>query len=257
MPRYIDYARYYDYEHRATVPDFKFYLDYARQRGSPVLELACGTGRLLVPLAEAGVEMTGVDLSENMLAVCRQKVESRQLAGRTTLVHASMTDYDLPREDFALAFIAFRSFMHLYSQQEQLACLERTYNHLRPGGTLIIDLFSPIYRLLAQEPDRPFVLRREFDLPNGNHVIRKDRFVKNDPVLQIQYAELLFEEYDTKGTMVHELTVPLSMRYIFHFEMQLLLEKAGFEVIEFFRDYDKNPYDGTGEIIAIARKPHP
>lgn len=256
MPEYIDYAQYYDPGHQGTVPDLEFYLDYARQCGSPVLELACGTGRLLVPMAEAGIEMTGVDLSENMLAVCQKKVEDRQLTGQVSLFHASMADYNLPRKDFTLAFIAFRSFTHLYSQQEQLACLERTVAHLRPGGFLIIDIYAPLYRLLANEPDEPFTVRREFDLPNGHHVIRKDRFVKNDPVLQIQYSELRFEEYDLDGVMVNALNVPISTRYTFHFEMQLLLEKAGFEVADFFGAYEKTPFDGAGEIIAVARKPH-
>ena len=123
MPEYIDYAQYYDSGHEGTVSDFEFYLDYARKCGSPVLELACGTGRLLIPLAEQGIAVTGIDLSENMLAVCQTKVEDKQLNGQVNLVHASMADYDLPRKDFALAFIAFRSFTHLYSQQEQLACL--------------------------------------------------------------------------------------------------------------------------------------
>ena len=255
MLKYVDYAQYYDHFHRGAIADFGFYLDYARQYGSPVLELACGTGRLLIPLAEAGIEMTGVDLSENMLAVCRQKVERRQLAGRVNLVHASMVDYELSRKDFALAFIAFRSFMHLYSQQDQLACLRRTYEYLRPGGALIIDLFSPIYKLLAQEPDQPFSVRGKSDLPNGHHLIRKDRFLKNDPVLQIQYAELRFEEYDSEGALVAERTIPLSMRYTFRYEMQLLLEKVGFEVVEFFRDYDKNSFDGVGEIIVVAQRP--
>ncbi len=197
-----------------------------------------------------------MDLSENMLSVCKQKVENRQLVERVSLVHASMTDYDLPRKGFALAFIAFRSFMHLYSQQDQLACLRRTFEHLRPDGLLIIDIYSPNYKLLAQEPDEPFSVRREFDLPNGHHVIRKDRFVKNDPLLQINYAELRFEEYDAESTLVNERTIPISTRYTFRYEMQLLLEKTGFEVIEFFRDYDKTSYDGTGEIIVIAQRPH-
>jgi SAM-dependent methyltransferase len=254
VPEYIDYAQFYDHDHQGTVPDLEFYLDYARQCGSPVLELACGTGRLLVPMAEAGFAMSGVDLSKNMLAVCKKKVEDRKLAGRVSLVHASMTDYDLSRRDFALAFIAFRSFMHLYSQDEQLACLACTYEHLRPGGLLLIDIYAPLYALLAQDPNQPFAVRREFDLPNGHHVIRKDRFVKNDSMHQIQYAELRFEEYDLDGVMVNAHTIPLSTRYTFHFEMQLLLEKAGFEVIDLFRDFDKTPFDGTGEIITVARR---
>lgn len=256
MPEYIDYAQYYDSGHEGTVSDFEFYLDYARQCGSPVLELACGTGRLLIPMVQSGIEITGVDLSENMLAVCQTKVEDKQLTGQVNLIHASMADYDLPRKDFALAFIAFRSFTHLYSQQEQLACLARTYEHLRPGGMLIIDIYAPQYKFLAKEPDEPFAVRSEFDLPNGHHVIRKDRFVKNDPVQQIQYSDLRFEEYDADGLLLNILNVPVSTRYTFHFEMQLLLERAGFEIVDFFRDYDRTPFDGTGEIIAVARKLH-
>ncbi len=256
MPEYIDYAQYYDSGHQGTVSDFGFYLDYARQCGSPVLELACGTGRLLVPLAESGIEITGVDLSENMLTVCQEKVEDRQLARQVSLIHASMADFDLPRKDFALAFIAFRSFTHLYSQQEQLACLALTYEHLRPGGMLIIDVYAPQYKFLAKEPNEPFAVRSEFDLPNGHHVIRKDRFVRNDPIRQIQTSNLRFEEYDLNGVLVNTLKVPISTRYTFHFEMQLLFEKAGFGVVDLFRDYDKAPFDGTGEIIAVAKKPH-
>jgi len=65
---YVDFAEYYDFDHAITL-DVEFYLDFARQCGSPILELACGTGRLVVPLAEAGFEVYGIDLSENMLAV--------------------------------------------------------------------------------------------------------------------------------------------------------------------------------------------
>ena len=85
MPEYIDYAQYYDRDHQDTVSDFGFYLQYAQQCGSPVLELACGTGRLLVPLAESGLAMWGVDISENMLAVCKQKVAARHLTSQVNL----------------------------------------------------------------------------------------------------------------------------------------------------------------------------
>jgi SAM-dependent methyltransferase len=251
---YVDYAEYYDVDHDTQI-DVEFYLQYARAYGSPVLELACGTGRVLIPLAEAGFEMCGIDLSENMLARCRQKVAEHGLGDRVHLALADMADYDLPRKDFALAYVPVRSFMHLHAQENQLACLRRTCEHLRPGGTFIVDLYAPSYRLLAQEPDQPFAVRRVSGLPNGGRVVRSDRFVRNDLVAQVQHYEIRFQEHNAGGELVRERTLPLTTRYTFRYELQLLLERAGFEIVDVYRDYDMNPYDGTGEIIAVARRP--
>ena len=254
MSTYVDYAEYYDVDHSPQI-DIPFYLEYAQQCGSPVLELACGTGRVLIPLAEAGLEMYGIDLSENMLAHCRRKVAERDLGDRAHLVLADMSSYDLPRKDIALAYVPVRSFMHLHTQEAQLACLRCTYEHLRPGGTFIVDVYAPSYRMLAQEPDRPFFVRRESPLPGGGRLLRRDRFVRNDLLMQVQHYEIRFEEYDAAGALVRERVLHLSTRYTFRYELQLLFERAGFEVVNLFRDYDKNAYDGTGEIIAVARRP--
>jgi SAM-dependent methyltransferase len=254
LPEYVDYAEYYDFDHDTQV-DVEFYLDFARQCGSPILELACGTGRLIIPLAEAGFEVYGVDLSENMLAVCRDKVEDKRLGHRVQLTHADMASFDLPRKDFALTFIPFRSFMHLFTQEDQLSCLQRVYEHLRPGGYFIVDVYAPNYRVLAQEPNGPLVVMREFDLPNGHHVIRKERFVRNDSVNQVQHSEFRFEEYDPSAALARERTVPMVTRYTFRYELQLLLERVGFEIVDIYRDHEGNPFDGTGEIIAVTRRP--
>jgi hypothetical protein len=87
-------------------------------------------------------------------------------------------------------------------------------------------------------------------------VVRSDRFVRNDRVMQVQHYEIRFQEYDAAGTLVRGRRLPLTTRYTFRYELQLLLERAGFEMVDLYRDYDKNPYDGTGEIIALARRPH-
>jgi SAM-dependent methyltransferase len=166
-----------------------------------------------------------------------------------------MAAFELPRADFGLAYIPVRSFMHLNTLAEQLACMERVYAHLRPGGLFIVDVYAPSYAMLAEEPDRPFFLRRESHMPNGHTLKRWDRFVRNDPALQIQHFELRFQEFDAKGALVRERTLPLTTRYTFRYEMQLLLERAGFEWFDVFRDYARNPFDGTGEIIAVARRP--
>ncbi len=255
MVDYVDFAEYYDFDH-AIALDVGFYLDFARRCGSPILELACGTGRLIVPLAEAGFEVYGVDLSDNMLAVCRRKVNEKHLADRVHLTLANMASFDLPRKGFALAYVALRSFMHLLTQDDQLSCLQSVYQHLRPGGYFIVDILAPDFEILAQKPDGPFVVRREFNLPNGHHAVRKDRLVEHDIVHQIRRFEFKFEEFDAAGALERDRLIPLHTRYTFRCELQLLLERVGLAIVDIFRDYEKNAYDGTGEIIAVTRRPN-
>jgi SAM-dependent methyltransferase len=253
MSEYVDYAEYYDFDHDTKI-DLDFYLAYAHQCRSPILELACCTGRLVIPIAEAGFEIYGLDLSANMLAICRTKVESKNLTENVHLSLANISKFDLPRVDFTLEYVAVRSFMHLFTQQDQISCLRSVYRHLSPGGLFIIDIYAPGFVKLAEKPDQPFAYRKEFDLPNGHHVVRYDRFIKNDLQNQIQHSELRFEEFDQTGTLIRERTLPLDTRYTFRYELQLLLEKTGFELLEVYRDYEKNPYDGIGEIITVAQR---
>jgi len=164
-----------------------------------------------------------------------------------------MTHFDLRNKDFHLAFIALRSFMHLLASQEQVSCLECVHKHLAPGGTLIITTIAPDLEKLSQKPGT-FALQREFDLPNGNHMLRKVRLVAHDLIQQVRQFDFRFEEYDQAEALVHERNIPIYTRYTFRYEMIYLLERTGFEVLEIFRDYERNPYDGKGEMIVVARK---
>jgi len=254
MTEYVDFAEYYDYDHDLSF-DIPFYVDYAQQCQSPILELACGTGRLVIPLAKAGFDVYGVDLSDNMLEVCRKAIHQQPFEQHVHLFLADMAHFDLPRKDFRLAFIALRSFMHLLSEEDQLACVQRAYEHLRPQGHFIITVIAPNQEKLALRPSDEFTVQREFDLPNGHHVQRKERLVAHDRVNQVRHFEFKFEEFDTAGQLVRERVVPLRTRYLFRDELQLLLETVGFQSVDVYRDYDKTPYDGTGEMIVVARRP--
>lgn len=253
MVEYVDFAEYYDHDHVFT-EDIGFYLDWACRCDGPILELGCGTGRVTLPLAEHGFRIHGVDVSANMLSICRDRVVEKDLDGRVELCLADMAGFDLLRNDFSLAFAALRSFMHLQTQAEQLACLRRVYSHLRPGGHFIVDVIAPDLEQLSRKPNGQFVIRREFDLPNGHHVLRKQRLVEHDVVGQVRHFEFLFEEFDAGGALVRERLVPLYMRYTFRYELQLLLERVGFEIVESFRDYEQSPYDGTGDMILVSRR---
>ena len=256
VPKYIDYAEYYDYDHigQPMMVDVPFYIEYARETGGPILELACGTGRVLVPIAEAGFTVHGLDISENMLHVARAKINDKKLSHLVSLSRHDMANFDLPMKNHGMAFIAARSFMHLFTQRKQLDCLECVYRHLKPGGLLIMDLYAPSFKWLSQSPEDDFKVRREFTLPNGNRVIHKRRFRGVDLVNQINSEEILFEEYDNEGNLVHTREAYMDTRFTFRYELELLLDRVGFRVQNVFRDYEKNPYDGTGEIIVVAQK---
>jgi SAM-dependent methyltransferase len=254
MSEYVDFSEYYDFDHALTV-DIPFYLDIASQCQPPFLELACGTGRLLIPIAQAGYEVYGLDISANMLAVCRQAVQHHHLEQQVHLHLANMVSFDFPNKDFGLVIIALRSFMHLLTQTDQLACLQRAYAHLHSGGYFLLNVIAPDPQKLTQPPSQVFVTRREFDLPNGHHVVRLERLVEHDLVNQVRHFEFKFEEYDPAGALVRERHIPLRMRYLFQHELYGLLETVGLQVVDTFRDYNRSPYDGTGEMIVMARHP--
>ncbi len=251
-PEYVDYAEYYDQAH-GIIADIPFYLEYAKQSNRPVLELACGTGRVLVPIAEQGIRIHGLDLSENMLKIAEQKITEKKLNDITSLSLNNMAEFNLPEKNYALAFIAVRSFMHLFKQEDQIKCLNCTYKHLKSDGLLLIDLYAPSFKHLAQEPSDEFSPMLEFTLPNGNLVVEKRRYMGVDLVNQLNTDEILFEEYRGEK-LVRSRTLPLTTRFTFRYELELLLEKCGFKTEAVYRDYKKNPYDGTGEIIVVARK---
>jgi SAM-dependent methyltransferase len=238
-------------------PDLDFYLDAAREAGSPVLEIGCGTGRVLIPTARAGIEITGLDLSPSMLAVCRQRVlaEPDPVRARVELVEGDMRRFDLGRS-FNLVTIPFRPFQHLVSVEDQLACLDSIRRHLVPGGILILDLFNPALEALVNRPvgveaeDTPETL-----LPDGRRLSRSFRIVSQDRAAQANQVELIYQVTHPGGPserLVHGFT----MRYLFRYEAEHLLVRAGFEIAALYGGYDRSPFGATypGELIFVARK---
>src|SRR3954467_13568075 len=132
-------ARYYDWEHHDYDADIPLYLDFARRTGGPILELACGTGRLMVPLLESGERVVGIDSSAPMLDRARQAIGRAGLSGRATLHQADVRTLDLGQR-FRLAIFGLDSFGLLLTIDDQLAALRRIYQHLEPGGLLVLDL---------------------------------------------------------------------------------------------------------------------
>jgi SAM-dependent methyltransferase len=237
--------------------DVAFFVEAAEKAGGPVLELGCGTGRVLIPTARAGIDIVGLDASTPMLSVCRERLraEPHAVQARVDLVPGDMRAFDLGRV-FSLVTIPFRPFQHLITVDEQLACLQRVSRHLAADGTFILDVFNPSLDSLVDQPGAgEFGDEPEFTMPDGRRVIRRQRLVAHDRAAQTIQVELIY--YVTfpdarEERLVHR----FAMRYLFRFEAEHLLARAGFAVEHLYADYDKRPYGALypGELIFVARK---
>src|SRR6266699_1562726 len=139
MTDYDLIAPFYDIEHAQFDEDLSLYTNFAEMCGNPLLELACGSGRLLVPLARQGYELTGVDSSGSMLELAQEALEQAGVAARCKLVQESMSRLRLGQK-FRLAFIALGSFGHMCTRQEQRQTLAAVRDHLTTGGKFILDI---------------------------------------------------------------------------------------------------------------------
>jgi SAM-dependent methyltransferase len=252
------FAEFYDhldvYKNRG---DVDFFVSEAVAAGGPVLELGCGTGRVLVSCARAGAAMWGLDSSETMLARCGRKLvaEPEDVRRRVVLQQGDMRDFrfDTP---FQLVTIPFRPFQHLIEVEDQLACLSSIHRALADGGRLILDLFNPSLKSLVDDSRLNEQSSGEpFTLPDGRVVRRTERVSSRDYLRQIVNAELIF--YVTHpGGRRERLAQPLQMRYLFHFEVEHLLARSGFEIEAAYCDYQLTPLDAgpAQELVFVARK---
>jgi len=238
-------------------PDVDFFVEAAQELGGPVLEVGCGTGRVLIPTARAGIDIVGLDLSPYMLQICRDRLrqEPEAVQARVQLIEADMRDFELS-DIFALATIPFRPFQHLTTIEDQLACLQSIHRHLNDGGRLILDLFNPwLERLVEDNIGEEFGEEPEFTMPDGRRVIRRHCVVDRDLSNQINHVELIYYITHPDGRQERQVHA-FPMRYLFRFEAEHLLARCGFQVEHVYADYDKTPFGSKypSELIMVARK---
>ena len=245
--------------------DIEFFVELAREAGGPVLELGSGTGRILLPTARAGVQISGLDLSPHMLAACREALahEASEVAARVKLIEGDMRSFNLP-ERFQLINIPFYSFQHLTEAVDQIACLEACHLHLEARGRLVINNTNPsLPRILSEKSFEEIQTEPEFTIGDGRKVIRRVRDTHKDLVNQVITSEFIYSVSDSSDTpqqLVHE----LKMRYAFTNELEHLLARTGFAIEAVYEDFAKTPYGtkhsikevgwSAGELIIVARK---
>ena len=240
-----------------TRPDVDFYVEAARAASGAVLEIGCGTGRVLIPTARAGIDIVGVDGSAQMLAICRRRLadETREVQSRVQLIEGDMRRFTIGRR-FRLATIPFRPFQHLLTVDDQLACLRTIRDHLDDDGLLIFDIFNPSLDILVKGPfGEEFGDEPEFTMADGRRVVRRQRIVAHDRFSQVTEHELIYHVTFPDGR-TERVVHAVSLRNTFRFEAEHLLERVGFKVQHLFAGFDRAPYGSCypGELIFVARK---
>jgi ubiquinone/menaquinone biosynthesis C-methylase UbiE len=238
-------ARHYDALNavlRGGSQDAAFYLALARESGGPVLELGCGTGRILLPMAQEGIPCVGLDASRDMLDVLRSKRPPPSLE----LVHAAMESFDLGARRFALITIPFRAFSHLLEVPTQLAALACIRRHLAPGGRLALDVFDPKLASLARA-EEPEALAVTAATPRGR-LERHDR-VSRDAARQVLTLRMRFVAEAPEDCGEGE----LQLRWFHRYELEHLLARAGFTIEALYGGFDRRPWAPGGETVVVAR----
>ena len=233
MSAYDSIAELYDPWSRSVTEDVSFYVEEAKRAGSPVVELAVGTGRIAIPTAAAGIRVIGIDSSPGMLDVCRERAELAGVAELLDLRHGDLLEPPV-EERVRLVTCPFRSYLHLLDDDERVRALQAARSLLVPGGRLVFDVFAPG--------------ADDIEETHG-------RWLEREPGI--------FEraDWDTNAR-----TLTLSVRgdsgattftlaWLSPDEWGALLERAGFQVLGRYGWFDKRPYRGGEDTVWIARNP--
>ncbi len=245
----------YDVDNRDNlVADIPFYLDYAKTLGGEALELGCGTGRVALALARAGIQVTGLDLSNEMLTVFRQKLDAQTaLKNRVTLIHGNMANFSLDKK-FSLIIAPFRAFQALTRDEDIASALQCIYSHLSDSGVFILNVFKPFQVMDESWCYEERVQWERLDEASGNYVVKKHWGDKIDVANRIIYPHFAYEVTDKNGTTTRHIE-DLSLKYHYEEQLESVVQKAGFVISERFGWYDKQSIEQANrELIFVCRR---
>lgn len=218
-----------------------FYRGEADRRGGRVLELGCGTGSKLIPIASDGHRCTGLELSPDMLAEARRKGNQRRV--EVDWVQGDMRDFDLSRT-FDLVFIAANSLLHLQEPEDLVGCFRSVRRHLSPGARLVFDVFNPSVRLLARADGVRRTREALSFVDPDRGVVRVDVAETYDAAAQVTRGTWSFSTEAEPDFLL----APLEVRSIFPRELPLLLSLGGLRLVERFGDWSRTPFTGDAAL---------
>lgn len=240
----------YDLQYQNYKEDRPFYLSEIK-RAKKILEIGCGTGRILLPALKKGADIEGIDSSPNMLKNLQGKAKAAGLKPKTYL--ADMRKFKLNKK-YDLIIVPFRVFLHNLTIKDQKKTLCNFHKHLLPAGRLILNFFNPDYKRMTN-----YQGQKEF------HTYVKDPVTKNKvkisarnyffPAEQLVKIIFIHEEFDRHDLLVSKKEFKTKLRYIFRFEFEHLLELTGFKPLKLYGDFKRGKFtDKSREMIWISQK---
>jgi len=250
MVNFDAFARFYDADAGTFADDLPFYAELADRIGGTVLDAMCGTGRVILPLAEQGYHVAGLDLSPAMLALAQQKAEALGIDERVQLVQGDIREFDF-HQQFGLVVVPINSFMHLDTVDDQLAALACLRSHMHANSLLVLDLFNPTPQDLSSDQN---VLVYDRTLSVNEFTIQKYVVRHTDWAEQRQHVQFMYDEEGADGTLRRHV-LPFTMRWLYRFELEHLLIRAGFVIEAWFGDYELGPYTNeSSQLIVVAHR---
>jgi SAM-dependent methyltransferase len=222
-----------------------FYVDLARRQGGAVLELACGTGQITVPVARIGLPVVGLDRSSAMLKVAKKRASAA--GASAAFVQGDMRDFALSRR-FNLVFVARNSLLHLLSTSDLLAALTSVRHHLSPDGVFAFDIFNPSLSMLARPSGQRFPVMQAATATFGPLAV--EDAPDYDPITQVNRGTWYISAPGRPDAWI----VPMVLRSIFPQELPLLISAAGFELVSRSGDLSGSPFGpGSRSQICLCR----
>lgn len=248
---------WYDAEYVHIRADIPYYERVARETDGSILELACGTGRLSIPMAEAGAEVLGVDIAESMIARAQDKRAAlpEGVRRRVAFRVGDMRTIRVGRK-FDAVVLAFNTLMHMVEDDDLLATLATAREHLVDGGLFHFDLHTPYPKLPEREPDARYDPQQMIDPRTGERFIVSENHAY-DARLQLNTMSFFYRRADANGEPHGpEERADVVLRVIFPRELDYVLRVSGFEVVGDFDDFERSvPFSGRGgRRVVMARK---
>jgi len=244
-------AEIYDLQDEGYEDDYPLTLQWAQQLGDPLLDLACGTGRMALRMAKLGYQVTGVDITPEMIERARQKAVQEGLS--IEWVNADARSFHLGKQ-FSFIYMLENVFQFFLTREDQEAMLARVREHLRPEGCFLFETRNPNPRNLLQTR---YLEPQQYTLPDGGQLVTTEEQYY-DPMTQIQHyvRHLTFLHPDGER---EERALRVALRYVYPQELEALLHYNGFQVRARYGSWQQEPLSATSPamIYVVQKRPIP